>query len=439
VSPQASGGAGQPAALGGIAVEEGGATWRYAASGVLPAAVVKPRSVAEVVAVVADARRRRQAVIAVGRGARLGAGNPPRRYDVALSTAHLDGIERHVAEDMTVTVRAGTTLERLNRELGERGQWLPLDPAVADETTVGGLIAADACGPLRHAHGKVRDFLIGVELVSGGAEVVRGGGRVVKNVAGYDLPKLLCGSFGTLGVIVAATFKTRPRPGAERLYVVTCASVDDACRRALAGDRQAGAVSFLEALSEGACEAIGVEAPAALVIGTAGSPAEVEAEEMRLPAWLGGTAVVACEPGRAAAITLAVRNSQLPMNDDAVVGRIAVLPAALPALLGRIESEAAVRGVVVEISAHAAIGVGRCQIVGGDPQRAALFAEWLRLAVRQSGGWVTYEAIPESLRGHAHHLDAWGMSGPLLALMRGVKAVFDPDGILSPGRFVGGI
>lgn len=430
--------AGGAPTLGGVALEEGDATWRYAAAGVLPAAVARPRTTAEVTAVVADARRRGQALIPVGRGARLGLGNPPRRYDVALSTVLLDGVERHVAEDMTVTVRAGTTLQRLNHELGERGQWLPLDPAVAEETTVGGLIAADASGPLRHAHGKVRDFLIGIELVSGTGEVVRGGGRVVKNVAGYDLPKLLCGSCGTLGVIVAATFKTRPRPVAERLYVVTCADVGEACRRALALDREVGAICFLEALGDGACEAIGVEARAALVIGTAGTEAEVESAQAELPARL-GVGVSRCEPARAAVVAKAVRNAALPFDDDALVGRVAVLPGALPGLLARVESEARARGVVVEVAAHAAAGVARCQIVCVDAPRAALFAEWLRLTVRQSGGWVTYEAIPESLRREPQRVDAWGMSGPTLALMRGVKSVFDPDAILSPGRFVGGI
>lgn len=418
--------------IGGVAADGApGAAWRYAAGGAVPAMVVRPRTTAEVASVIAAARADGLAVIGAGKGARLGIGNRPRRYDIAVTTDHLDAIERHVAEDLTVTAQAGVTLEQLNEELGRSGQWLPLDPAVGGETTIGGLIAADACGPLRHSHGKVRDFLLGIELVNGSAEVVRGGGRVVKNVAGYDVPKLLCGSFGTLGVITSATFKTRPRPAAEALYLGRCAGVAAAVQLALAIDCSAGAVAFADALSEGACEAIGIDGAAALVVGVAGSQAEVDAESERLR----GHALAPCEAARAASIAMAVRNSALPMNDDALVGRFAVLPARLPALLARVEAEAVGRGLVVETAAHAAAGVARCQIAG-DGERAALFAEWLRMTVRVEGGWVVYEAIPDGLRAR---VEAWGMSGAAVRLMRGVKRVFDPDGIFSPGRFVGGI
>ena len=421
---------------GTVRTESGDATWRYAASGALPMVVARPSCVEQVVELVRCVGAAGQALVPVGRGARLGVGHRPRRYDVALSTEALAKVERHVAEDMTVTVEAGLTLAELNDVLAGCGQWLPLDPALAEETTVGGLIAADASGPLRHAHGKVRDFLLGVELVNGRGEVVRGGGRVVKNVAGYDLPKLLCGSFGTLGVIVSATFKTTPKPSRQRLYLWVCRDLAEAGRQAIAVAREGIAAAFLEALSEGACEALGFECPAALAIGVAGSEAEIDAEDERLRALSDGAAK-AWDANKVAGVLQAIRNFSLPVSEDAVVGRIALLPGLLPDLFARIESEARIRDVVLEVSAHAAIGVARCQILGaGDAERCALFAEWLRLAVRQRGGWVTYEAMPEELRGR---LDPWGFSGPTVGLMRGVKSVFDPDGVLSPGRFVGGI
>ncbi len=421
---------------GAVPTEGGDATWRYASCGSVPTVVAKPGTVAEVAQVVRAVADAKQALVPVGRGARLGVGNRPRSYDVALSTESLADVERHVAEDMTVTVQAGMILSDLNEVLAARGQWLPLDPAVGEETTIGGLIAADASGPLRNAYGKVRDFLLGVELVNGIGEIVRGGGRVVKNVAGYDVPRLLCGSYGTLGVIVSATFKTVPRPPRHKLFLWVCRDMADAAERAIGLRRQGIMAAFLEAMSEGACEGLGIECPAVLAIGVAGADSEVVAEGDRIRRYSDGSAKE-WDADKAPGVVKAIRNFSMPISEEAVVARIAVLPGVLPGILERVESEAAVRGVVLEASAHAAVGVARCQILGaGDLNRTVLFAEWLRLLVRDRGGWVTYESMPDDLRGR---LDAWGFSGPTVGLMRGIKRVFDPEGVLSPGRFVGGI
>jgi len=420
----------------GVRAEEGDATWRYAAAGVVPRTVVRPRSPAELVEVVRGARDRGEAIIPVGRGARLGIGNPPRRYDVAVSTEQMAAVESHVVEDMTITVEAGMTLRRLDEVLAAGGQWLPLDPAVADETTVGGVIAADANGPLRHAYGKVRDYLLGVEMVTGAGEIVVVGGRVVKNVAGYDVAKVLCGSFGTLGIITAATFKTRPRPRTRRLYAWRCPDLAEAVRRAGAVDRVDLRPCVVEALNDRACESIGLECAAALVLELTGSQTEVD-EQDRVLAEVSAGAATAWPVDKASGVAQAIRNFALPVNEEALVARVATRPADLAELLGRVEREALRRGAAVEIAAHAGVGVARCQLFGGgDVPRLALLAEWLRLAFVERGGWVVFEAMPAELRGK---LDTWGFNQPTVSLMRGVKRVFDPQGVLSPGRFVGGI
>lgn len=432
--------AGDPTAarpsFGGVRADGGEATWRFAAAGVVPEAVVRPAAASEVVEIVRSARECGKGLVAAGKGVRLGIGNPPRRYDIAVSTERLTAVEAHVPEDMTITVQSGLTLASLNEVLAGSGQWLPLDPAAAEETTVGGLIAADACGPLRQSHGKVRDFLLGVELVNGHGEIVRAGGRVVKNVAGYDVGKLICGSFGTLGIVLSATFKVRPRPIAQRMLVWLGATIEEAIGRAALVARDGVVPCYLEALNEGACEAIGLECAAALVVGLEGSPAEVESQEAEVIA-LGGGAPRPWPQDKAIGALQAVRNFSLPINEEAVVARVATRPSLLAETVARIESEARSRGVLLEIAAHAGVGVARCQILGrGDTVRVALFAEWLRLAVRDRAGWVIYEAVPAELRGK---VDAWGFNQPTLALMRGVKQVFDPHGIFSPGRFVGEI
>ncbi len=411
-------------------------TWRFAAAGVRPAWVVRPRSVEAVSAVVSEVAAAGGAVIPAGNATHLDVGLPPSRYDVALSTAALDRVLTHDAADLTVTVEAGITLAALNAALLAAGQWLPLDPPRAEAMTIGGLIAADRNGPLRLAHGKVRDLLIGLKVVLADGALLKGGGRVVKNVAGYDLPKLFTGSFGTLGVIVEASFKVLPRPAQMRLFVWRAPALGEAVRRALALLDGAVFPVLLEAVNGEAGESIGLDPGAALVIGCAGSEPEISAQENCLRE-LAGAGVTACEPARGEALLKALRDFPQPADEDAVVARISAAPTALAGLLERIEAEAAARQSVVEIAAHAGNGVAWCQLLGAsDAQGAAWLAEWMRVHVREHGAWVVFEALPAALRGR---LDPWGFSGSALPLMSGVKRALDPAQLFSPGRFVGGI
>jgi glycolate oxidase FAD binding subunit len=422
--------------LGPGRVEAGEGLWRFAAAGRTPRCVVRPERTDQIGETVEVARRSDLGIIPCGGGTSLDIGFPPRRYDVALCLGGLDRIIAHDAEDMTVTVEPGVTLGALDEALGRAGQWLPLDPARADQVTVGGLIAADRSGPLRLAHGKVRDLLIGLRVVTAGGEIVRGGGRVVKNVAGYDLPKLLAGSFGTLGVIVEATFKVRPRPAERRLFVLPLRSIADAVDQAMRLADSPLCPESLEAVNESAAEATGVASGAALVVGLAGSAAETAAGEALL-AEQAGREMEACEPERAAAVRRALRDFPAPASEDAIVARIAILPGNLASLLRRIEWEAAARRIVVEIAAHAGSGVAWCQgFEATDPRALPLFAEWIRVTTRELDGWVVFEALPEALR---QRVDPWGFSEPSVRLMKAVKEALDPGGLFSPGRFVGGI
>lgn len=420
--------------VGGDAVEEGSAVWRFAAAGVAPRCVVRPGNVAEVAEVVRVVANAGGALVPAGNATHLDVGAPPRRYDCALSTARINKILAHDAADMTVTVEAGTTLASLNETLAGASQWLPLDPPRASEMTVGGLIAGDRNGPLRLAYGKVRDLLIGVAVVTADGSVVRGGGRVVKNVAGYDLPKLFAGSFGTLGVIVEATFKVLPRPAEVRLCVWPLDSTAEALRRALALLDEPVHPCLLEVLNEAAAESVGIGSGAGLIIGFAGSAAEVDVEEARLSAI---AAVTRCEPARAEALHRAIRDFPVAANDDALVARVSARPSELARLLERLELEAAARRLVVEIAAHAGSGVAWCQVLGAnDPPMLAWFAQWLRVQAEQCRAWVVFEYVPAALRAT---VDPWGFGGAALPLMAGVKRALDPGAVFSPGRFVGGI
>ncbi len=422
--------------MGATAVDCGEAVWRFSAGGVVPQCVVRPASEQGVASVVRAVRARGGALVPTGNGTHLGIGFPPRRYDVALCTQRLDRLVEHNAADMTVTVQPGLTLSALNAVLAGARQWLPFDPPQADRTTIGGLIAADRNGPLRLAYGKVRDFLIGIKVVLADGTVVKGGGRVVKNVAGYDLPKLFAGSFGTLGVIVEASFKVRPRPVEQRLFVWPAPTLGAAMRRASSLLDGSVFPSMLEAVNEPAAEAIGLAPGAALVIGCAGSRAEMDVQEQRLcDASEGGA--TRCDAARAAALLKALQDFPHPANEDALVARLSVVPSRLGTVLDRVQAEAAARRVVVEVAAHAGNGVAWCQVLGAREEEAvAWFAEWMRVYAREQDAWVIFEALPPKLRGR---LDPWGFSEASLPLMAGVKRALDPSGVFSPGRFVGGI
>ena len=201
---------------------------QFVIDGQAPEAVVYPTSLEEVSRLLKEANENGRALSPVGHGAFLHLGGVPKRYEQALCTTGLSAIVDYQPTDMTITVGAGLSLAQLQAILGENGQWLPLDPPCPERATVGGVIAANLNGPARFSQGTVRDFLIGIKVVRADGTLIKGGGQVVKNVAGYDLPKLYCGSFGTLGVIVEATFMIRPRPEAQTTLVLTFPSAEKA-------------------------------------------------------------------------------------------------------------------------------------------------------------------------------------------------------------------
>jgi glycolate oxidase FAD binding subunit len=192
---------------------------------------------------------------------------------------------------------------------------------------------------------------------------------------------------------------------------------------------------FLEAVNESAAESLSLDESAALLVGLAGSEVEVGAEVQRLERF--GVGAARYDGERARAIVEGVRGFVLPSDEETLVAKISALPTRLIALLERSEAEARARGVVLEIAAHAGNGIAWLQAGGSaDPQAASLFAEWLRVTARQHGAWVVFEALPPALRDH---FDPWGFNEPTLPLMAGVKRALDPNGIFSPGRFVGRI
>jgi glycolate oxidase FAD binding subunit len=387
-----------------------------AVDGAVPAWVVRPGTVAEARSCVQAVAAARETLVPSGLGAHLDRGAPPAAVGVLLRVDRLAAVVDHQPGDMTVTVQAGCPLGALDRALAPSGQWLPLDPPRPDATTVGGVLAANLSGPLRMSQGTARDLLLGIAVVDATGALVRGGGRVVKNVAGYDLPKLHVGAYGTLGVIVEATFRLRPRPACERAVVLS-GTLERAAAAGLAARDLPVPPFWLElavpgVLADGAALAIGFaglgeETAAGVAAGTALAAAH-------------GLGARPVEDGAALRARLGGFGTDAP-----AVLRAATLPTGVAAVLDAAGGRPAV--------AHLANGVVRVACAGGDVP--ALVAA-LRPGLEATGGSLVVErAVADAKRG----VDPWGDVGSAHALMRGVKAALDPARTFAPGRFVGGL
>jgi len=369
-------------------------------------------------------------LVVSGLGAHLPIGAPPRALDVLLRLDRLDRVLDHQPADMTVTVEAGCPLATLNARLAREGQWLPLDPPAPERTTVGGLVAANLSGPLRASQGTVRDLLLGLTVVGAGGAVVRGGGRVVKNVAGYDLPKLHIGALGSVGVIIEATFKVRPRPEAEAGVVIACRTAREAAETGLAV-RDAMDPFWLEVAGSGGL-ADGPGDGAAVAVGIAGVVAEIQDGVARVHALAQQRGCRAATVDDGAAFR--VRLGEFDAAPAAAVLRASTVPAEVGAVLETVESAARTQGAGVRALAHGASGVVRIAVARGE-QVAPLVAV-LRPRLEDGGGsLVVHRAAPDVKAT----VDVWGTAGPGEELMRRVKHAFDPAGIFAPGRFVAGL
>jgi glycolate oxidase FAD binding subunit len=422
------------AVVGADAVESGPATRAFRVDDVSPRCVVFPTTLEELSRCAAAAQAAGLVVIPAGNGTRLGVGGVPAQYDVALSTRRMNRIIAHEPADMTVTVEAGLTLADLNAALAADGQWLPLDPPHPEAATMGALIAADTAGPVRFSQGKVRDLLIGITAVLADGTVVRGGGRVVKNVAGYDLMKLFTGSFGTLAIIAEATFKIRPRPRQDVLWTVACESTRDAVASALTVVAGSVAPAHVDVLNRLAAETLGIAADRPLVlVGCSGTAEELEVQSQRL------LSLAQSQPWtRVDAQHVRTALCNFPADVGSVGCKLSVLPTVLGDVLSDTEAEAARRGLAVATAASVGSGVAFLRFVGDglDAARLASFADWLRSVVGTPRGWAVFDMLPVAMKSY---IDPWGRDVPGLELMRQVKSALDPHNRLSPGRFVGGI
>jgi glycolate oxidase FAD binding subunit len=357
------------------------------------------------------------------------AGNVPGRYDIALSLWQLDQVTEHEPADLTLTCQAGITLDRLQSHLARHGQIAPFGPPWSEDATVGGILAANASGPSRHAYGAPRDFTIGLRVVTADGRFTKAGGRVVKNVAGYDLCKLYIGSLGTLGIIVEATFKLAPLPQAERTLIVSFNTSVDACSFAGELQRRGLALRAAQILNHAAASATGLatEGRIGLVLDLAGTPQAVDRSQRETSELARAETATVIDSHDPQKVWESIRTLVSPT--DAVLScKAAALPTRLPALIDAVEA--------IERPPHilALPTVGVLHASWADLHDADAAVGRLRSAVSTIDGSLVLERCPLDLK---HRLDVFGEPPPSFDLMRRVKEQFDPKGVLSPGRHVG--
>ena len=409
----------------------------FVVEGRTPDAAVFPGTIDEVAGVVRAAAAAGVAIWPWGGGTAVAVGEPPPRAGLVLGLRRLARLVEHEPGDLTATVEAGLTLAGLQDTLQARGQWLSLDPPEPERATVGGIIAANASGARRHLYGTVRDLLIGLTVVTAEGAIVRGGGKVVKNVAGYDLPKLFIGSWGTLGIIVDATFKLRPRPEDERLLAVRFDRLKDcgaAARAVLAGDLIPNALDIVD---PAAAAALGLSGEATLLIGFDGLREQVDwqvAELTALVGPLGGRDVVALPPATWPRLATLARDA---IASPAALMSFSVLPTLVTETMEQGAQSARQRGLASAWAAHAGVGaITGALLAGRDPAViATVLAEWRAIATT-GGGHATLTWAPLAVKSQ---VPVWGDAGPAGRIMQRIKAQLDPNNVLNPGRFVAGI
>jgi glycolate oxidase FAD binding subunit len=393
-----------------------------AVSRALPEFVAEPGDEHYLAAVLSLANDAGIAVIPRGGATKLDWGNPPKRTQLILSTARLNRIVEHAWADLTVSVEAGCTLQRLQETLALHGQRLAFDSLWPERATIGGVLSTNDSGILRLRFGALRDLIIGVTIALPDGTLASSGGKVVKNVAGYDLPKLVTGAFGTLGVITRAVFRLHPLPRAVKTFSFAAETFQAMQQHILAIlDSQLAHTSLQIRCAAG-------KLPAADILFEA-TEAGLAAQESQLRKLL-GSAQVEQSPE---SFWSARQNLWDSPTNAALLAKITILPTDIAKTLDSLNSIGESRKVSWQIVLQAT-GIGMLRLEA-FPVLLSGVAEQLRTELQSRGGALAVLRRPTEL----HSFDAWGDAGDSVSLMRAVKHQLDPKNTLNPGRFVGGI
>jgi glycolate oxidase FAD binding subunit len=410
--------------LGAAAVSaEPGALAAHTVDGKVPALICAPAAPEQLALALGICSEAQAAVIPWGGGAAMAIGNPPRRADVILKTHPFNRIIDHDHANLTVTVQSGMTLNAVQAALAPQRQFAPFDAPFPERSTLGGIVAANLNGPRRSSWGSVRDLVIGMKVVLASGEMIKAGGKVVKNVAGYDMCKLFTGSLGSLGIVTELTVRVAPIP--ERSATAVASGTFERA------EQLAGAITNSKLL------------PAAVFLRN--NAAE---QNWQLAVCFEGFAETVARQLRdvdSMAQRLGMRSETLGAdNQQQLWQELRDLPIATGRLVYRLtvprkSLAQVIRGTESSLTGAPAIvadmAMGTIWLVGAANQTfAGEFSRLIGLAQQQRGHAVMFAAPAQLKQG----VEVWGPAPPALALMREIKQKFDSQGILNPGRFIGG-
>ncbi len=388
----------------------------------LPGCIVYPQTQEQLAEVISAAYRSKWRILPCGNGSKLKWGSLSKHIDVVVCTQRLNKIINHAVGDLTLTVEAGVKFADIQATLAKHNQILALNPTSPDLATIGGIIATGDTGSLRQRYGSVRDQLLGVTFVRADGQIARAGGKVVKNVAGYDLMKLFTGSYGSLSIITEATFRLYPMQSTSGSAILTgskeaISQAADTIRGSALTPTQADLLSSQLVSSMGLGKGLG------LIVRFESIPESVEEQlnqVLQVGEKLGLTGVQYSDTEEQNLWLLLPEQIHLPEQGSEITCKIGVLPNAAVEVLDRADNG------LINISS----GLG---ILRFEDQTKVLE---MRNLCQQYSGFLSILSAPIEVK---QKLDVWGYSGNGLELMRAIKKQFDADNILSPGRFVGGI
>lgn len=427
---------------------------KFAIDEVVPAAIVSPGSEEEIAGILRLASEKDYVVVPAGGFTKQGTGAIAERIDIVLQTSRLNRVVHYDAGDLTLGVGAGTTIAEVNKTLGAHSQFLPLDPILPERATIGGILAANSNGPMRAGFGGVRDYCIGVNFVTGDGKPAKGGGRVVKNVAGYDMMKLMIGSFGTLGVITSANFKVFPLPPQTCTFVSECPTLDSAIKLRDRIISSPLAPICLEIFSPRAQEYLAASgevrdpdhyAPLAgmkagtdwqVVVRASGSDAVLRRYRDEI-----GTDITRELRGAIEADlwhrVADFEHSVADRHRNLMVVNVSCDISSVRQAYEAAEHSAVEHSLLSACVGRALIGslIFAFMPLGVDPPSAMQFANAassLRSRLPKNSSAVVVRCPKES----KERFDVWGLSPNDLAIMRGIRDVMDPKKILNRGRFI---
>ncbi len=415
----------------------------YAVDGLAPTAVVFPGSVEEVSRLLAYAHLGKLAVVPRGNGTKMAAGGIPGKIDLVLSMLRINRITEHDIPNLSLSVEAGITLAEVQKRLAGtgKGSFLPLDPPYSEQATIGGIMATNSSGPRRYLYNSARDLLLGLKAVSPNGDVVAFGGKTVKNVSGYDMTKLMIGSWGSLGVITEITTKLLPLPEASATLLASFADLAKAgsmTRKILHSVLLPSAIELMDGRAAGRLGekreylvAFSLEG-----VGEAVERQVVEIAELAKREGAVDTKVLTGEGDRT--FWLRVRDFALD-SAPSVIFRANFVISKQADILGNYEKMAQIAGVDCALIGHAGNGIltGYIQDCGAGKMDSVvrLIGRFTDEAVKHEGNLIV-ESAP---RGLKERVGVWGRPRSDHAVMRRLKETVDPDGVLNPGRFVGGV